>query len=267
MAAPGAPPTYAPPPQAQQPPPAQPPQQLQPGEAEASLNFDFQSIPDVRMPPDPGWRQFIIKKPPNLKQSTDPQKAGEVNFIAVCHINEPGKRDHDEVIVLMLDVNDRQDQFMIKQLYYAVGIDPVAGIKTNVLVNRPFQARVDQANGKRKDGSVAVFSNIREFMVDQRFIRNVPSASAPSQPAPPIAQAPPQVVPMQLTPPAPPAAYAPPTYAPPPAAAPPPPPQPQYAAPPPPPAVPQQFAPPPPVQYAPPPPPPGLPNPPPIPGQ
>jgi len=256
----------------QAPPQAQPQApQVQAGtEASPTLNFDFNNIPDVKMPVDPGWRPFVIKKAPTLKTVTSGEHAGKTNFIAQFHVNDPNARDNDETLLFMKDVNARQDQFDIKQLYYACGIDPVAGITTAVLVNRPFQGRIEQSNGKFPDGSPRVFSNLREFLVDQRFIRNIPK---PAQPAPPVGTAPPQVQPMQVTPPqapAPPQAYVQPThpapvpqgppvqqpvYSPPPPQAPPT----QFALP-----VQQAYAPPPQVQYAPQTPP--LPNPPPIPG-
>lgn len=155
---------------------------------EPILNFDLSNVSDIELPPTAGIREFRIEEPPvlaNKDRTVNGQTVSKLLMIAKLKINDGGKGvypedEQDRQVYQEFDMNDSRAKIQAKRMFLAAGVAAIDfASASQQIVHKPFRGLFKQTNGKRKDGTPAVFFNLVDWIVDASMLTNVPGRTPP----------------------------------------------------------------------------------------
>lgn len=148
------------------------------------LDFDFSNVSDVELPPTGGVRELRFDTAPEYKE-VDQGGGLKKLIIAKPKINDGGKGvypedEQDRVVYLQFDMDDSRQKTQAKRMFLAAGVDATNFSQASqMIVHKVARGNFKQTNGKRRDGTPAVFFNLVDWIVDASMIKNIPGRTPP----------------------------------------------------------------------------------------
>ena len=156
------------------------------------LEFSFDNVLDVKLPPTAGIREIVFDDAPTIQRMPISKKdlsKGEATYCVMkAKINDGGKGQYPESeqnypVYQRFNLDTADGKTDTQLMFKAAGIAVPPNAKFSMLApqlkGRTARAEFAQSNGQDANGSPQVYFNFRKWIVDASMLTNVPGKTPP----------------------------------------------------------------------------------------